>query len=205
MNTKTPKSNVEKAWAFAEKAHAGQKRDDGQDYFTAHITQVYHIVNLVTSDSNILCAALLHDTVEDCGVTPETIEKEFGKEVRDLVMEITHEGEEDNYGRYFPRLKTQGGIMVKFADRLSNLSQMQSWSKKRQDHYLKKCKFWKDTRTKETIGLIKQLLLLLSNDDCKCDVYHPHCQNCQTKLLIGHLQNELDYQEWADSEESKNV
>lgn len=196
---------IEKAIIFARKAHDGQLRDDGQDYFEAHLEQVASILRLVTNDPTIISAGYLHDTIEDTNVTYAELCDEFSVEIADLVMEITHEGEKDNYGRYFPKLKTQGGIMVKFADRLSNLSQMKSWSKKRQDHYLKKCKFWKDTRTKETIGLIKQLLLLLSNDDCKCDVYHPHCQNCQTKLLIGHLQNELDYQEWADSEESKNV
>ena len=58
--------------------------------------------------------------------------------------EVTHEGQKDEYGYYFPRLKSQTGIMLKLADRLSNISRMQSWSKKRRSHYLRKTKFWKD-------------------------------------------------------------
>ena len=46
-------------------------------------------------------------------------------------------------GYWSPRLKTKRGIILKFADRLSNLSRIESWDKKRQEHYLKKSKFWK--------------------------------------------------------------
>jgi (p)ppGpp synthase/HD superfamily hydrolase len=59
-------------------------------------------------------------------------------------MEVTHEESNDNFGYYFPRLKTREGIMIKLADRLSNISRMDSWDIARREHYLKKTKFWKD-------------------------------------------------------------
>ena len=63
-------------------------------------------------------------------------------------MEVTHEGRKDEIGYYFPRLKTQRGIVLKFADRISNLSRMESWDDNRKNHYLRKSKFWKSEGTK---------------------------------------------------------
>jgi (p)ppGpp synthase/HD superfamily hydrolase len=92
----------------------------------------------------VLAAAYLHDTIEDTIIgTYGTLERMFGKEVADLVMEVTHDGQPDQKGYYFPRLHSQKAIMIKFADRLSNLSRMSSWDQKRKDQYLRKSKFWK--------------------------------------------------------------
>ena len=58
-------------------------------------------------------------------------------------MEVTQEEvEKDQKGYYFPRLKSKEAILIKFADRLSNLSRMSSWNMKRQEQYLRKSKFW---------------------------------------------------------------
>lgn len=132
-----------KAIRFAKAAHFEQKDDCGLDYFEAHLCNVADIIKCVTDDENLICAAYLHDTIEDSETTYEELVKEFNQEVANLVNEVTHEGRKDNHGFYFPRLKSKKGIMLKFADRLSNTSRMESWSKKRQDHYLKKSKFWK--------------------------------------------------------------
>lgn len=128
---------------FAKEKHKGQKDDDGKDYFEAHCMQVYNILCSVTVDEELLSAALLHDTIEDTDTTYDELVEKFGKEVADLVNEVTQEGKADENGFYFPRLHSKKGIMLKFADRLSNTSRMDSWNEKRQAHYLKKSKFWK--------------------------------------------------------------
>lgn len=132
------------AGLFARKKHAGQYDDNGESYFESHIWQVYRIISEVTNDEDVICAAFLHDTIEDTNTTYEELVNEFSKRVADLVMEVTHEGKKDQHGYYFPRLKSKEAILIKFADRLSNLSRMQSWDEKRQNQYLKRSKFWKD-------------------------------------------------------------
>lgn len=132
---------LDSALSFASFKHQGQVDDSGNDYIY-HPIQVANIIRMVTaSDNNLIAAALLHDTIEDTNTTYEELVETFNKDVADLVMEVTHEGTKDK-GYYFPRLKTQRGIMLKFADRLSNVSRMESWSANRQEHYLKKSKFW---------------------------------------------------------------
>lgn len=132
-----------KARIFARDKHQGQKDSDGNDYFESHLMQVHAIVLQITDEPEMLAAALLHDTLEDTKTTYEELLKEFGNRVADLVMELTHEGKKDEKGFYFPRLKSKDAILIKFADRLSNLSRMSSWDQDRQEHYLKKSKFWK--------------------------------------------------------------
>lgn len=134
---------IEKAKLFAQVKHKGQLDDNGLDYFKEHIEVVANIVALVTDDEQVIIAAYLHDTLEDTNTTVQELNIEFGDKVTALVLELTQEGAKDEHGYYFPRLHSQEGIMIKFADRLSNMSRMQSWDEKRRKHYLKKSKFWK--------------------------------------------------------------
>ncbi len=87
-----PEANValvEKAYHFAEKAHADQKRKSGEPYFN-HPRTVAGILADLMLDAPTIAAGLLHDTVEDCDeVTLEVIEKEFGQEVALLVDGVT--------------------------------------------------------------------------------------------------------------------
>ena len=131
-----------KAIRFATEAHKGQERDDGRP-FILHPEKTADILELVTDDANLIAAGWLHDTVEDTDVTYTQLVEEFGKDVADLVREVTKIGIEDSVGYYFPFLKTQRGIMLKFADRLSNVADMNTWGDKRKAHYLRKSKFWK--------------------------------------------------------------
>lgn len=137
-------NRIIKASEFARVKHAGQLRDDGKPYIT-HLQQVAEILSLVSMDSDLVAAGWLHDTLEDTDTTYNELVKEFNKKIADLVFEVTQEGQKDNYGYYFPNLKTKDGILLKFADRLSNLSQMDTWNEKRRQHYLKKSKFWRDS------------------------------------------------------------
>ena len=82
---------VTKAYEFAEKAHAPQKRYSGEPYFI-HIAHVGHSIAEIGMDAETIAAGLLHDTVEDVHVSEETIEKEFGPEVRNLVHGVTKLG-----------------------------------------------------------------------------------------------------------------
>lgn len=82
---------VSKAYEFAEKAHEGQKRYSGEPYFT-HIAEVGYTIADIGMDAQTIAAGLLHDTVEDANVSEETIEQEFGKDVRVLVHGVTKLG-----------------------------------------------------------------------------------------------------------------
>jgi guanosine-3',5'-bis(diphosphate) 3'-pyrophosphohydrolase len=135
---------IRDARAFAFEKHEGQERSGGQPYIV-HPHQVAEIVSKATKDENIIAAAWLHDTVEDCGVTYEELTEKFGQTVSDLVKEVTCVRHETK-GKIFPNLETRDGIMLKLADRLSNISGMEGWTEDQKQVYLDKTKFWKNGR-----------------------------------------------------------
>lgn len=141
---------VQQAFVVAELTHQGQLDDAGECYFDSHIRVVADLVRKVCpTDRNLIAAAYLHDIIEDTYVTEEYLRRVFSDDIVDLVMEVTHEGKKDQNGYYFPRLETQRGIILKFADRLSNVSRMEAWDDKRQQQYLRKSKFWKSNNGTE--------------------------------------------------------
>lgn len=131
-----------KAYLFARQAHKDQKDDEGKDFFEAHIIPVANIVKQVSVNKTVITAAYLHDTLEDTDCRYKDIVENFGEEIAMLVNELTHEWGGEKVGYLFPRLKTREAIMVKLADRLSNVSRMNSWSKERVSRYLKNTRFW---------------------------------------------------------------
>jgi GTP pyrophosphokinase len=134
---------VDKALEFASEKHKGQLDDQGRPYFFAHIVQVHSILKDVTDDEEILCAGILHDVIEDTDTSYDDLIREFNKPIADLVMELTHEGDWKT-GHYFPRLQSRKAVIVKFADRLSNLSRMDDWPGDRQQRYLEMSGFWRE-------------------------------------------------------------
>ena len=85
---------VSKAWAFAEKAHADQKRQSGEPYFI-HPAYVASIITEMMPDPATIAASLLHDTVEDTNVSLEDIKREFNKEIaenEELIKKIAFKG-----------------------------------------------------------------------------------------------------------------
>jgi (p)ppGpp synthase/HD superfamily hydrolase len=129
----TPKER--KAWNFAKEAHKGQIRKFvNKPYFGAHVVKVNGIVKQYTTEEDILCAALLHDVIEDCFEDPEVgyhiIEEEFGKRVADIVMELTSSKEDidDNYDSKADYLimkmidMSDDALIIKLSDRLQNIS-----------------------------------------------------------------------------------
>lgn len=81
-------SDLEKAFAAAAKAHAGQLRKSGEDYITHPVAVAQILINL-GMDLPTIMAALLHDTVEDTTYSIEQIKSEFGDEVTSLVDGVT--------------------------------------------------------------------------------------------------------------------
>ena len=79
---------VRQAYAYAHAAHAGQTRSSGEPYII-HPVEVTEILADLEMDEQTLAAGLLHDVVEDCGVTSEDLMREFGPEVAHLVDGVT--------------------------------------------------------------------------------------------------------------------
>ena len=135
---------VKRVSEFATKKHIRQVRDVSTIPYITHPRQVAEILSLVAPmDENLLCAGWLHDTIEDCGVTWKELSETFNKDIADLVLEVTKEKPDKNKPAIFPHLKTQRGYLLKFADRLSNLSNMKGWPEKKREWYMNKSIFWK--------------------------------------------------------------
>lgn len=77
---------IERAAAFAEKAHRGAFRKGTNIPYITHPMETAVIVSAFTDDPEIIAAALLHDVVEDSGITGEELETAFGRRVMELVM-----------------------------------------------------------------------------------------------------------------------
>ena len=84
-------SKILSAYEFAEKAHRGQKRSSGQDYII-HPLAVSYILLELGMDTDTICAALLHDVVEDTPATLDDLKKRFGQDVALLVDGVTKLG-----------------------------------------------------------------------------------------------------------------
>lgn len=126
------KDLIIKAYEFAEKAHQGQKRRSGEDYFT-HCIATAQILAGIGMGSKTISAGLLHDVPEDTPITLAEIKKEFGPEVHDLVEGITKLGkiklretkEEyllENLRKMFLAMAADiRVVIIKLADRLHNM------------------------------------------------------------------------------------
>jgi GTP diphosphokinase / guanosine-3',5'-bis(diphosphate) 3'-diphosphatase len=82
-------NDVARAANFAEKAHAGQTRASGEAYFTHPLGVASILLELAAADRDLLCAAFLHDVIEDCGVTSEQLASDFGENVAEIVVGVT--------------------------------------------------------------------------------------------------------------------
>lgn len=137
---------IAKAAAFAFKKHEGQIRENNNRPYILHPIQTATIISyLYPRDENLIAAAWLHDVVEDCGVPIETIVRLFNVDITNLVLEVTKVKPDKYTAAYFPKLKTTRGIILKFADRLSNLSDMDGWTDEKIQWYLNTSKFWRAT------------------------------------------------------------
>ena len=113
-----------KAAKFARLAHAGHKRAHGAPYF-GHPRAVAKSLWKAGYRGATISAAYLHDTVEDCGVTFETLETLFGAEVTRLVRAVT-KAKAETHEEAYRRIKAAGpeAIALKRADRAHNNSEL---------------------------------------------------------------------------------
>ncbi len=119
------------AYELADEAHAGVKRSSGEPYIT-HPIAVACILLEYCMDTDTICAALLHDVVEDTDTTLETISKRFGSDVASLVDGVTKIGQvplntkEEQQAENIRKIliamsKDIRVIIIKLADRLHNM------------------------------------------------------------------------------------
>ena len=123
---------ITKAYEYANRYHEEQKRKSGEPYIV-HPLEVAYIVSTLELDDNAICAALLHDVVEDTPATLEEMKKEFNEEIAILVDGVTklgkiasyidkEEEQVENYRKFFLAMaKDIRVVMIKLADRLHNM------------------------------------------------------------------------------------
>ena len=122
---------LQKAFEFGMRAHEGQCRKTGEPYIV-HPVEVALILVDLKMDAETLCAALLHDTVEDSGVATETLETEFNLQIAQLVDGVTKitrievESLSDKQAETIRKMfvamsKDIRVIVIKLADRLHNM------------------------------------------------------------------------------------
>ncbi len=133
---------LERAFAFAARAHEGQTRRSGEP-FIEHPFAVATILAELHLDEETLTAALLHDVVEDTGVETETLRAEFGDEVAKLVDGVTkltriqfqsrEHAEAENYRKMIVAMAQDPRvILIKLADRLHNMRTIEYLGKQKQ-------------------------------------------------------------------------
>jgi RelA/SpoT family (p)ppGpp synthetase len=122
---------VREAYESAEEAHKGQKRRSGEPYIT-HPVAVADILADLRMDGATIAAAILHDVVEDTGLTTEFIAERFGREIADIVDGVTkldqiqfknrQEAQAESFRKMLlAMVRDIRVIMVKLADRVHNM------------------------------------------------------------------------------------
>ncbi|MDP9383693.1 MAG: bifunctional (p)ppGpp synthetase/guanosine-3',5'-bis(diphosphate) 3'-pyrophosphohydrolase [Actinomycetota bacterium] len=136
------RGRVVDAFVFACEHHADQHRKSGEDFIT-HPVGVAKICAGMRLDTETLCAALLHDTVEDTSASLEEVEAQFGEEVAGLVDGVTKltgitfqsrdEAQAENYRKMMVAMATDVRvILIKLADRLHNMRTLGAMPKQKQ-------------------------------------------------------------------------
>ena len=118
-----------KALAFAADKHRNQRRKD--EAASPYINHPIAVSNILcneghVTDLNVLCGALLHDTVEDTETTAEELASEFGQEISDIVMEVTDDkslGKQERKQLQIEHARhlSDPAKLIKLADKISNL------------------------------------------------------------------------------------
>jgi GTP diphosphokinase / guanosine-3',5'-bis(diphosphate) 3'-diphosphatase len=141
------------ALGFAADKHRNQRRKDHEA--TPYINHPIALAVLLNqeggiSDVTVLCAALLHDIIEDTGVTVDDLQERFGAEIADLVVEVTDDKSLDKAERKRLQIENAGGLsdaakLIKLADKICNLRDIAAippadWTVERKREY---CEFAK--------------------------------------------------------------
>ncbi len=160
---------LNRAYDFAKRAHANQKRASGEEYFTHPCTVAQILIDLGL-DSATVAAAFLHDVIEDTPVSEGDIKKEFGEEVLELVLGVTkldkiqftskEEEQAENFRKIFVAMaKDIRVIIIKLADRLHNMRSLNFLSIERQQRM-----------ARETLDIYAPLAHRLGISQVKCEL-----------------------------------
>jgi guanosine-3',5'-bis(diphosphate) 3'-pyrophosphohydrolase len=136
------RERVEDAFVFACEHHAAQRRKSGED-FIVHPVGVARICAGMRLDTETLCAALLHDTVEDTSASIEEVRERFGEEIAGIVDGVTKltgitfqsrdEAQAENYRKMMVAMASDVRvILIKLADRLHNMRTIDAMPKQKQ-------------------------------------------------------------------------
>jgi guanosine-3',5'-bis(diphosphate) 3'-pyrophosphohydrolase len=137
-------AQLREAVAFAERCHGDQRRPTGAPYLE-HLMEALEVLvrGAGVTDPKVLCAAVLHDVVEDTACTPADLTAAFGSQVAEFVGWVTipeaAPGEDKAAVKeaYLRRLRDapRGAVLVKLADRASNVQTLRNLAPARQRSY----------------------------------------------------------------------
>ena len=170
---------VNKAIAFATKAHEGQLRKGTQRPYIVHPIEVGDIVSTMTRDEEIISAAILHDTIEDCeGITKEILAEQFSERVANIVAQESEDKSKSWIDRKTATIKHLGEApievkMIGLADKLSNMRDIN------RDYPVCGEELWKRFRmqSKSMIGWYYKGIQYVLNDTFKgIPAYEEYCQ-----------------------------
>ncbi|MHA1143577.1 MAG: HD domain-containing protein [Candidatus Helarchaeota archaeon] len=152
----------EKALEFARQKHAGQRRKVSNAEYVVHPINVAKILEKYGCQEPFLSAALLHDTIEDTSTTYDEILVQFGRDIADLVRELTNDKREiKKIGKtqyLLEKLKNMSSkaLTIKLADRLDNIRDLHLASKEFRERYY--------TETKEILQNLRGSLTSLQQE-----------------------------------------
>jgi GTP pyrophosphokinase len=141
-NPEVDRDLIVRSFEFAAKAHDGQQRRSGEEFIN-HPFGVAKICAELHLDEQTIAAALLHDTVEDTGVSIAELREEFGEEIARLVEGVTkltriqfqsrEQAQAENYRKMVVAMATDMRvILIKLADRLHNMRTIEYLGKQKQ-------------------------------------------------------------------------
>ena len=138
---------INKAYDYAYEKHGQQFRKSGEPYFVHLLAVAYELAKLKVGPTTI-CAGLLHDVIEDCGITADEFKEQFGEEIYHIVEAVTKIGnlkfkDEKEYQAANHRkilmamAKDVRVILVKLCDRLHNMRTLQFMPPEKQQRIAK--------------------------------------------------------------------
>ena len=136
-----------KALAFSAEKHTKQRRKDIDK--TPYINHPISLANILAQrwviDENVLCAAILHDTIEDTETTVEELQEHFGEKITSIVLEVTDDKSLEKSVRKQKQVEHAASIsheakLVKLADKIANITDIintppADWSTDRKKDY----------------------------------------------------------------------
>jgi (p)ppGpp synthase/HD superfamily hydrolase len=157
-------SKIDKAIAVAAKAHNGQARKgDGITPYIVHPIAVGMLVARYVDDENIICAAILHDVLEDTDYSRPKLKRQFGNRIFSMVEEVTDKKPKDHWAKrkeaYLKKIKMapKGACLIACADKINNLHSIVDAYKKFGDKIWKRFEAPKEAKVAFYEGIYREV------------------------------------------------